>query len=246
MKPAAQKPVQVVGRPRKVSHEQIVAAALEVMEQDGFAALSMRSLARQLGINHATLYNYVGSIAEIEQDALDELMKQIPMPDKACDKPMRQQLIEHILAVHETQLLFPSFCHAPPGTRTWQVHMRCMAHILDACTEHDDQIEDAAIAYNSLISLVATNAERSRTASDKTPIKPYLNAMSELTGPEYEPLFRPLKGGRAYSKKLSDFVYRLDYLIERLMPHLPGLDEAVLKQMHLRFTEKSAARQTAI
>ncbi|MGB0921397.1 MAG: TetR/AcrR family transcriptional regulator [Alphaproteobacteria bacterium] len=245
MTSVVEKSAQLVGRPRKVSYEQIIAAALQVMEQDGFAALSMRSLARQLGINHATIYNYVGSIAEVEQAALDELMKQIPMPDKSCDKPMRQQLIEHMLAVHETQLLFPSFCHAPPGTRTWQLHMGCMARILDACTDSVEQIEDTAIAYNALISLAATNAERSRMSGDKTPIKPYLEAMSELTAEEYEPLFRPLRHNGGYTRRLSDFVYRLDYLIERLLPHFPALEEVTLEQIHRRFTDSRAAKQSA-
>ena len=243
MTAASKPPAQLVGRPRKVSHEQIVAAALEVMEQDGFGALSMRSLGRQLGINHATLYNYVGSIAEVEQAALDALMTRIPMPDKANPAPMRQQLIEHMLAVQETQVLFPGFCHAPPGTRAWELHMGCMAQILDACTDDSDQIEDTAIAYNSLISLVATNAERTRVSDDKTPIKPYLTAMAELDANEFEPLFRPLVKNGGYSKKLSDFVYRLDYLIDRLMPHLPALPDEALAQLHQNFTDKNAAKQ---
>jgi len=237
---ANQRP-QAVGRPRKVTYDQIVEAALVVMEQEGFAGLSMRSLARQLGINHATLYNYVGSISEVEQEALDQLITQIPMPDKSSPKPMREQLIRHMLAVHETQILFPSFCQAPPGTRTWQLHMKCMAQILDACTDTDDQIEDAAIAYNALISLVATNAERSRLSSDKTPIKPYLQAMSELASDDFEPLFRPLKKNGAFSRKLSDFVYRLDYLIERLLPHLGPLDEATLERIHHDFVQRHGA-----
>ena len=60
-----------VGRPRKMTREKIVAAALQVMEDADFAALSMRALARHLGVNHATLYNYVDDLAEVEQQALD-------------------------------------------------------------------------------------------------------------------------------------------------------------------------------
>lgn len=236
---------RVVGRPRKVSHDQIIAAALSVMEKHGFAALSMRSLARQLGINHATLYNYVSSIDEIEQDALDQLMARIPMPDKHRDTPIRHQLIDHLLGIHEIQTLFPSFCNAAPGTRTWRLHMRCMAAIMDAVTDSPDQIEDAAIAYNTLISLIATNAERIRISDDKTPIKPYLDAMAALSGDEYEPLFRPLVYQGGYSKKLSDFVYRLDYLIDRLLPHIPAIDDKVLAQVHQQFTEKTAAKNSA-
>lgn len=227
-----------VGRPRKVSRQQVVAAALEVMESAGFAALSMRSLARQLGINHATLYNYIGSIAELEVAALDELMLRIPIPDRQRPEPMRQQLIEHLLAVHQVQLLYPKFCQAPPGSGTWRLHMKCMADIMAACAEQDEQLEAVAMAYNALICVIASNAERSRVTGDSTPIRPYLEAVAELPVEEFEPLFRPLRRG-GYSKPLSSFVYRLDYLINQLLPFMPELDEPALAELERSFAEQS-------
>lgn len=217
----------VVGRPRKLQHEQIVAAALTVLEREGFAALSMRSLARELGVNHATLYNYVGHIDEVEQHALDALMARIPIPDAARPQPIRQQLIEHLLAVRRTQMLYPKFCHAPAGSPTWRLHMQCMARILDVCCERDDQIEDTAIAYNALIGLVATSAERSRSVGGRAPTIPDLEALAALPRDQFEPLFRPLRHG-GYSVRLTAFAHRLNYLIDRLVPHLPSLDAATL------------------
>lgn len=226
-----------VGRPRKMTREKIVAAALQVMEDADFAALSMRALARHLGVNHATLYNYVDDLAEVEQQALDELMSRIPMPDAASPVPLRQQLIEHLLAVRRTQLLYPKFCHAPPGSRAWRLHMGCVAQVIRACCGEDDQVEDVAIAYNALIGLVATSAERSRASGSNTSITPDLQALAALPRDEFEPLFRPLVANGGYAPKLTSLVYRLDHLIGLLMPQLPPLDEEAIAAMQTTFSK---------
>lgn len=226
---------QMAGRPRKVSRAEIVRAALDVMEQDGFAALSLRSLARQLGINHATLYNYVEHIGDVEQDALDELMTRIPMPDRGRPEPMRQQLIEHLLGVRRIQQLFPKFCLAPAGTRTWRLHMSCVAQIVRSCCDDDDQVEDVAIAYNALIGVIATSAERSNLTGSAVPISADIDALAALPRDEFEPLFRPLRSGNGYSARLTSFVYRIDHLIDRLIPQLKAIDAETLAAMQAAF-----------
>ncbi len=231
-----------VGRPKKLSRQQIVSAALDVMEAQGFAALSLRSLARALGINHATLYNYVDHIGEIEQEALDVLMSRIPMPELSRPEPVRQQLIEHLLAVRRTQMVFPKFCHAPAGSPTWRQHMSSMVRILEVCCRDDDDIEDVAIAYNALIGLVATSAERSRTTGTSLPTMPDLEAIAALPRDEFEPLFRPLIRRGGYARRLTSFVHRLDYLIDRLLPDLPPVDAQTLERMQADFDAESAQR----
>jgi len=227
--------VQIVGRPKKVSREQIVVAALDVMEKEGFAALSMRSLARELGINHSTLYNYVEHIGEVEKAALDVLMDRIPMPDRTRTEPIRAQLIDHLLAVRQTQIVFPKFCHAPPGTPAWRLQMACLSQILDSCCSDDEQMEHMAIAYNTLISVVAHSAEHNRSAGNDIPITSDLEAISALPKEDFEPLFRPLRRNKTYKRELSSFVYRLDYLISCLAPHIAKLSEKELSRIEKSF-----------
>ncbi len=226
---------QVVGRPKKVSRQQIVSAALAVMEKDGFASLSLRALARELGINHATLYNYIENIEEVEREALDALRMRIPMPDRTRPEPVRQQLIEHLLAVHKTQGLYPKFCFAPPGTPTWRIHMTALASVLDSCSESEEQIEDITIAYNTLISLVARNAERSRVTGNEAPVATDLKILETLPDNEFQMMIRPhLRPGGA-SKKLTSFVFRLDYLISNLMPGVAAVDTSILQALEQEF-----------
>lgn len=224
-----------VGRPKKVSRSQIVEAALQVMEEDGFAALSLRALARRLGINHATLYNYIDNISEIEQDALNALMARIPMPDRQRPEPIRQQLIEHLLGVRRTQIVFPKFCYAPAGSLAWRLHMASVANVIEQCSETEDQVEDVAVAYNALIALMATQAERVRALQGGSPIQTDLEAMAALPKEEFAALFRPLQHKGGYAKHVTSFVHRLDYLIGRLIPHLPELDDLRRESLAQRF-----------
>ncbi|OUL99081.1 hypothetical protein A8M77_28050 [Variovorax sp. JS1663] len=48
-----------MGRPAKFTHAQLQSAALRLLDKQGLAGLSMRSLAAELGTGAMTLYNYV-------------------------------------------------------------------------------------------------------------------------------------------------------------------------------------------
>jgi AcrR family transcriptional regulator len=54
-------------RPRSLTHAQIAAAALDVIDRDGLDALSMRTVARRLGIGPMSLYRYVCDRGQLEE-----------------------------------------------------------------------------------------------------------------------------------------------------------------------------------
>ena len=56
---------------------EIVAAALAVMQRDGVTALTMRSLAAELGIHHTTLYTYAPHIEDVRREVISELATRI-------------------------------------------------------------------------------------------------------------------------------------------------------------------------
>lgn len=58
----------------RFSREQLVDAALTVVEEQGFAALSLRSVARHLGVGPMTLYTYVGSSEELGSLVVERLV----------------------------------------------------------------------------------------------------------------------------------------------------------------------------
>jgi AcrR family transcriptional regulator len=68
-------------RPRSLNRSQIAATALEVVDADGLAALSMRTVARRLGIGTMSLYRYVADRDELEAMVVDVVLEGIdPRP----------------------------------------------------------------------------------------------------------------------------------------------------------------------
>lgn len=59
----------------RYSREQLVDAAVAVVEAEGFAALSLRSVARQLGVGPMTLYTYVTGSEELAALVVDRLIE---------------------------------------------------------------------------------------------------------------------------------------------------------------------------
>jgi AcrR family transcriptional regulator len=75
-------------RGRKPSHSvaAIVAAAIEVLDEEGTAGLSMRRVAERLDTGAASLYNYVSNRDKLLELVFDELVGQValPVPDSDC------------------------------------------------------------------------------------------------------------------------------------------------------------------
>jgi AcrR family transcriptional regulator len=61
--------------------DRIVAAAIDLADTDGLAALSMRRVAEQLGVGVMSLYTYVPSKAELIDVMLDTVLGQVPRPE---------------------------------------------------------------------------------------------------------------------------------------------------------------------
>ncbi|MEE2041360.1 TetR/AcrR family transcriptional regulator [Nocardiopsis sp. CT-R113] len=73
------------GRPRRGPRHQLtvaalVAAAVEVAEQEGVDALSMRRVAARLGVGAATLYTYVPDKSALAALMVDTMIGEAPLP----------------------------------------------------------------------------------------------------------------------------------------------------------------------
>lgn len=61
----------------------IAASALEIVDRDGLAGLSMRSLAAALGTGPMTLYNYVQHRGELEALVADAVIADVKVPEQS-------------------------------------------------------------------------------------------------------------------------------------------------------------------
>ncbi len=99
-----------MGRKLGLTLEQVVEAAAEVADRDGFHALTLSSVASTLGIRSPSLYNYV--------DGLDGLRRQLSIHASGV---LTSELTDSIEGLEGTQALraiteqLRSFAHRHPG-----------------------------------------------------------------------------------------------------------------------------------
>ena len=78
-------PVRRRGRPRKLSREGIVAAALALLDREGADALTMRRLGAELGVEAMSLYRHLASRAELLDGVAALLAAEIEPQERPAD-----------------------------------------------------------------------------------------------------------------------------------------------------------------
>lgn len=74
-----------MGRPPKFSRAQLQAAALALVDEQGLAGLSMRSLAAVLGTGPMTLYNHVADRTDLEVLVVEAVGAEVHRPHRSRD-----------------------------------------------------------------------------------------------------------------------------------------------------------------
>lgn len=190
------------GRPRRFSQEQIVEAALEVMERDGVDSLSISALAAQLKVSHSVLYKYVGDIEALEALAIKHLADELPMPGPGTPQQIRTQIIEALLIVRQLLLKHPRVLNPPLGSPARAAFMESVVQWVQAMTPFAESADAAAIGHSVLVYTVAQSAESERIHGKE--------ALAQLARTHDRRLPKP--------KPLVDV---LEHLIDRLFPGLP-------------------------
>lgn len=86
----------------RLTRERIVDAAMDLMAEQGYDAVSMRSLARALGTGQASLYAHVANREELDQLVVDRICGelQLPEPDPERWDEQLRQLLRDCLALY--------------------------------------------------------------------------------------------------------------------------------------------------
>jgi AcrR family transcriptional regulator len=192
------------GRPRNLSRDAIVTAALAVMEREGYGALSMRSLGQELGVSHSNLYNYVGHIEDVEVEALNRLASSISLPVSTKPAALREELLEHLRATRRLLIKHPTVVYPPHGSSAFKTFVKFTQGWIEALMPYSADAPGAAIAYSALVSYMVTAAERER-----------------IYGADYASASRKIiEGMIPASGAALEFDAVLGTLIDRLLPGL--------------------------
>ncbi|MDH6612805.1 AcrR family transcriptional regulator [Streptomyces sp. SAI-208] len=86
---------RAAGRP-PVPPDRIVAMALQIVDEEGAKALSMRTLAERLDSGTATLYRHFGNRSELVAQVVDHMYGLVELDDRELASASRQQSLRDV------------------------------------------------------------------------------------------------------------------------------------------------------
>ena len=150
------------GRPRKLTADAVIDAAVAVITEDGFSALSTRSLARGLDVRSSTLYSYFDSIEEIADAALSRMLDGIRVPRLSeVDDPIGA-LVSLFVDLRTLLIAHPDAIPARPDSRPWTQMVGMVNALLSQFIGLGLSVERAAACYEALIGITMASAATAR------------------------------------------------------------------------------------
>ena len=99
---------------RPLTRDRVLRAAIRIADEQGIEALSMRKLARALGVEAMSLYNHVANKQDLEDSIADLVLGEIALPSTGeWDEAIR----ECAISAHEIFVRHPWACSLVIGPR---------------------------------------------------------------------------------------------------------------------------------
>src|SRR5215471_13152150 len=117
-----------MSRPSRLSRDKIAAAALAIADAEGFASVSMRRIAQEMGVGTMSLYYYVETKADLIAAMDDALMGEVLAPSLPGN--WREALTVIAIRTRDVFLRHPwalsSMLSAPPGVNAMRHMEQCL------------------------------------------------------------------------------------------------------------------------
>ena len=117
-----------MSRPSLLSRDRIAAAALAIADAEGFASVSMRRIAQEMGVGTMSLYYYVRTKADLVAAMDDALMSEVLVPSLPGN--WREALTVIAMRTRDALLRHPwalsSMLSAPPGVNAMRHMEQCL------------------------------------------------------------------------------------------------------------------------
>ncbi|MGI0495427.1 TetR/AcrR family transcriptional regulator C-terminal domain-containing protein [Alkalinema pantanalense CENA528] len=100
-----QTPNQTNSPPLPLSRDRVLQSALQLADQDGLEALSMRNLAQKLGVQAMSLYNHVANKDDLIDGIVDLVVGEIVLPKITPD--WQSEMRKRAISAHQVLLNHP-------------------------------------------------------------------------------------------------------------------------------------------
>lgn len=160
------------GRKPTLSRDDVVTAALEVVDSQGFQALSLRAVARQLDVAPMNLYTYVEDSAELEVLVIERVIAhrtaEVVWPEdwRACLLAFAEGLDA---LVHEHPAMLEAYARGAVRTPT---ALQVADLVLGRLRAGGLSVVEALTLYEAVHALVLGHALLARSATATTPVVP--------------------------------------------------------------------------
>jgi len=202
-----------VPRPRSLTDDQLVAAALAVVDREGLGALTMRTVARELGVATMGLYRYVADRQALEVLVVDHVFGSVDLtlPPASWQDRLRVLLDRVRVAVARHPAVVPLVLRhrqAAPAS------LRLIETMLEVLTDGGHEGVDRVLAQRTLIGYLLgfLQSEHSAALSGPGTI-----VLSELSADEYPLLSRTASDARTVPPD-EEFRRGLDIVLRGLAP----------------------------
>jgi AcrR family transcriptional regulator len=214
--------------------EQIVAKAAEILDAEGFEALSMRKLAAELDAGTTSLYWHVANRDELMELIIDELYGEIELPDPANARPWREDVegfarsVRQVILRHSwvsTALEHLATAHLGPNVKRLAIAM------LTTFTNAGWDVKEAERALGTVSSYVTgsslsqaawTNRLRTQGQTAQDWMKEDLAVMGDVSNENamLGELVESYEGADVDQNMSDDFEFGLARVLDGLQAHL--------------------------
>lgn len=145
-------------RPRSLTPARIAAATLAMIDRDGLPALTMRTVAKELGMATMSLYRYVADRDELEALVVDHVLASVDtsLPEGEWREQVAVLLgrVRDVVRAHPgTVPLLVRHRHASPSSTRW------IEAMLTALTAGGFRGEDRVVAQRTVVSFLLGSLE---------------------------------------------------------------------------------------
>jgi len=120
------------GRRPSLTRDRIAAVAVEIADNEGFDAVSMRNVARALGVGTMSLYHYIRTKDDLVALVDDRLLAEVVVPDDEMPEDWREALATIARRSHAAWAQRPWTLYAWQGARIGPNGMKHMEQSLGA------------------------------------------------------------------------------------------------------------------
>ncbi len=224
-------------RKPRFTRAQIAAVALEIADREGFAAVSMRRIADELGAGTMTLYHYVRTRDDLLALMQDVIMGSMLIPPGELPEGWRAAVQRVALGSYRALIRHPWALDAFRGARFGPNGMRhfeqSLAAVANAPFDLQGKMDVLGIVDDYVFGHVLRATERHSEFTDGKPAKAMLTFAAKMMATGEFPQTEKLLGGDGASAawtKIATFMNDPDRFQRGLDALLDGLEARALRR----------------